>query len=311
MMIRRRLACSLLLLAAGLAGCRARTPNPLESPSVLATIDGRPILRDEFDAFSRTNLGSATETATPEVFSALFDQYVEEEVLANRASPAGSPHPAGPAERRAAVEAFLRKAVESAPPVDDADIAKYCEAHPERLALPERVKLRQILVRTQEEAKDIRARLAAGDTFEAVSRKFSIAPNADRGGPIGTITRGQLPPEFEAVIFRLRVGEVSAPVPAPSGYHFFLIESHELARTVPLAEVRGAIRQELEREREEERARGAAVAAVSAARVELAPDHFPFRYRGRWNGAPVAATGRDQSIGSVPVNSTANSGKQP
>jgi len=295
-----------VVLSLGLAsiletGCGNRPALPLEEPGTLATVEGRPVTRDELDRFVAERLGGAATEATPDVLSSLFDQFVEEEILASKSR---TPLVSGKIEarsqaRRSAAEAFLQRAADSAPPVTPGEVDDDYAAHPERFEFPERIRIRQIEVATEAAAREAQQRLKAGDSFIAVSKKLSRAPNADKGGMVGTITRGQLPLEFEQVVFRLKPKEWSPTVSAPSGYHIFLIESRDAARTIPLAEVREALRQELERERKEEWGRRAVSAALAVARVELAPDHFPFRYKGRWNpaltGAPeTAIPGREK-----------------
>lgn len=283
-----RPATTFLLGLAALApiGCR-KEPRPIEQPGTLAVVAGRPIVRDEFDRFVRERLGSAeADRASPEVLSALFDQLVEEEILVAKATGESKERPVDPAARRSAIERFLAKAAASAPPVGPADVEQWYAAHPERFALPERVRLRQILVRTEKEAREVEKRLAAGDPFEAVSKRWSVAPNADRGGAIGTISRGQLPPEFETAVFQLAPGRTTKAISAPSGWHVFLVEEKAVARTVPLDEVRETLREELDRERKEEASRRAIEAVRRGAAVELALDRFPFRYRGDFGGAP-------------------------
>ncbi len=67
--------------------------------------------------------------------------------------------------------------------------------------------LRQILVPTSNEARDVRRRLLREPhSFEALARTQSRAPEASAGGLMGTFARGQLPPELEAAAFALRGG---------------------------------------------------------------------------------------------------------
>ena len=57
--------------------------------------------------------------------------------------------------------------------------------------------LRQILVPTETEARDVRRRLQKDPkSFEALARARSKAPEAAAGGLMGTFSRGQLPPTW-------------------------------------------------------------------------------------------------------------------
>lgn len=69
-------------------------------------------------------------------------------------------------------------------------------------------------------ATEIRQALAAdGADFEAVARERSEDSSASNGGDVGEVGRGRLAPEYEAVAFELRPGQVSDVVETEFGYH--------------------------------------------------------------------------------------------
>lgn len=79
--------------------------------------------------------------------------------------------------------------------------------------------------RTREEARAIidSVRQAAVDDpsqFPALAAEHSDEPNSDEsGGDLGALTRGQTVPTFERAAFALAVGQVSAVIETPYGYH--------------------------------------------------------------------------------------------
>ena len=80
--------------------------------------------------------------------------------------------------------------------------------------------------------------------FADLSAEHSRAPNAQRGGEIGFVTRGELPKMFEDVIFALEPGQISDVVGTDTGYHLFLVEERRppgvatLEEAVPLITIR-------------------------------------------------------------------------
>lgn len=78
----------------------------------------------------------------------------------------------------------------------------------------EQVNLNAILLRTFEEAQQIKARIEKGEAFADVAREVSLddTSKAD-GGNLGWLPRGVLDIRFEDIAFRLNPGEVSIPVP--------------------------------------------------------------------------------------------------
>lgn len=74
------------------------------------------------------------------------------------------------------------------------------------------------LVRTRLE--EFRNRVLQGESFATLAILYSEDPgSARRGGELGFYSRGDLYPEFEAVAFGLRPGEVSEVVETQAGYH--------------------------------------------------------------------------------------------
>ncbi|MCK4537459.1 MAG: peptidylprolyl isomerase [Candidatus Krumholzibacteria bacterium] len=98
-----------------------------------------------------------------------------------------------------------------------------------------------ILVNTIEEAGTAR-KLLKTKSFAWVANHHSVDPVARRGGDLGYLTKGNMIPEFESVIFDMRPGEVSDIVHSDFGYHIIkLIGTREAQVKVTLDEVRGRI----------------------------------------------------------------------
>jgi peptidyl-prolyl cis-trans isomerase SurA len=88
-----------------------------------------------------------------------------------------------------------------------------------------------ILIRTPEEGatEDIQkakskvdsalTELKAGVSFAKVSASFSDAPNALEGGSLGWKKASQMPALFLDALKAMQVGEVSAPLRSPNGFH--------------------------------------------------------------------------------------------
>jgi peptidyl-prolyl cis-trans isomerase SurA len=72
----------------------------------------------------------------------------------------------------------------------------------------------------RERLRGYRNRIIAGERFETFAALYSEDPgSASRGGELGFYSRGELYPEFEAVAFRLKKGEVSDIVKTQAGFH--------------------------------------------------------------------------------------------
>ena len=79
---------------------------------------------------------------------------------------------------------------------------------------------------TRNQLLELRTSIVAGENFAELARKHSNDPSVlSNGGEMGWVGRGRMVPEYEAVAFRLKPGEVSMPFESPFGMHIMqLIE---------------------------------------------------------------------------------------
>lgn len=76
----------------------------------------------------------------------------------------------------------------------------------------------------KEEAKkkltELRERILSGENFNQLATKNSEDPSAQyNGGEMGYVGRGAMVPQFEAMAFKLKLGEISQPFESPFGFH--------------------------------------------------------------------------------------------
>lgn len=75
-------------------------------------------------------------------------------------------------------------------------------------------------LRIKEQLNDFRKRILDGTSFSTLAIMYSQDPgSAKKGGELGFYGRGQLYPEFEAVAFKLKEGEISHILETEAGYH--------------------------------------------------------------------------------------------
>lgn len=138
--------------------------------------------------------------------------------------------------------------------IDEGDLVEYYEANEDQFTRPEQVRVRHVFVRTDDrsaaEAREIlenaQERIAAGESFAQVAADLSEDPSsADRGGELGFIGRGQMPPEFEEAAFGATPGELVGPVEAAFGMHLLEVTERREGGVQPFPEVRGQIQTRL------------------------------------------------------------------
>ena len=184
----------------------------------------------------------------PEVKTALLEPFLEERVLLLEARARGLvADGAKPEEEARAVETMLAEAL-SGVSLTAEEVAAHCAQHRAEFDVPEMVVLRQIVVATSNEARDVRRRLVREPRgFEAMARAQSRAPEAGAGGLMGTFARGELPPDLEKAAFDLAPGVTSEVVETPLGHHVLRVDERRPARAASDEECRSRAEPSLKR----------------------------------------------------------------
>ncbi|MCB1543465.1 MAG: peptidylprolyl isomerase, partial [Rhodoblastus sp.] len=127
---------------------------------------------------------------------------------------------------------------------DDAVKARYEEAIKD-YEPKEEVHARHILVKTEEEAKDIKAKIDAGASFEEMAKEHSTDGSSQNGGDLDYFTKEMMVEPFGNAAFSMEVGAVSDPVQTQFGWHLIKVEDKRMSAPPPLEDVRDDIAREL------------------------------------------------------------------
>jgi peptidyl-prolyl cis-trans isomerase SurA len=156
-------------------------------------------------------------------------------------------------ERRLLAEKVVRTEVHANIDVTWGEVEKYYKEHSEEVGqIPEAFLVAGIMVapKVTESARQaaidrmdaVAGRLASGESFEDLARRYSDDTSAATGGDLGRFGRGVMVPEFEDAVFAMEEGEVSGIIPTRFGFHIVeVLEAtgtevrarHILARLAP------------------------------------------------------------------------------
>lgn len=148
------------------------------------------------------------------------------------------------------IEKLVNRELERTAHVSTAEVRRYYQDNQQEFDRPERVRVRQIVVSTEEEARAILAELQSGADFAALARKKSTAPEAEHGGDLGYFSMGEMPAEFN-VVFGLPKGGLSGVVKSPYGFHVFRLEDRQKAGRLSLEEASKEIAEKLLRQKQD------------------------------------------------------------
>lgn len=76
-----------------------------------------------------------------------------------------------------------------------------------------------ILVKTQQQAAELKAQLDKGADFSTLAKKHSLCPSKKKGGDLGEFRRGQMVKAFDDVVFKRPLLKVHGPIKTKFGYH--------------------------------------------------------------------------------------------
>ena len=252
------------MLAVSLGSLRAQQAAPAAADPVVLTVGSEKITQSMFqEIISSLPAQQQSQLQTPEARRSLAEQVAELKVMAQEAR-------ARKLDQSAAVRAkvalqsdqILANAVFqelTAGGADDASLRAYYAEHKQDW---DQVKARHILIRMQgsrvpvreghkdltadealAKAKEVRTKILGGAKFEDQAKiESDDVGSGENGGDLGTFGAGQMVPEFDEVVFKAPIGQVTDPIKTAYGYHLILVEER---KSKPFEDARGEIEQKI------------------------------------------------------------------
>ncbi|MFA5008586.1 MAG: peptidyl-prolyl cis-trans isomerase [Candidatus Omnitrophota bacterium] len=173
--------------------------------------------------------------------------------------------------------AKVRKDIEKDITVSYAEVRAFYDKNKEFFKEPRQIKIREIAVNTEVDAKDISIKLLSGEDFEKLARQYSVAPSRDKGGDRGWITPSledmQKNAKFWAAIATVEPGRVSNYFKADDGkYYIIKVEDAKGGGEVSFAEVEKKLEDALREDKAEQEVNKLIEDFKTKARVEKSED---------------------------------------
>lgn len=222
-----------------------------EESGVAATVNGDKILKS--DVMGVLKLNNVKEEDAAKAYPVVVDEIINEKLIDNAAAKADVEKSQAYQQRLAQAKEQLLKQVYLETFLKDKVTDKAVKAEYEKFKAENKgkqeVHARHILVKTEDEAKQVIKDLDSGAKFEDLAKERSSDPSAKNGGDIGWFAKGELIPEFSDAAFKLSKGTYTKePVKSQFGWHVIYVEDKR-ERTVPDEKaVDNAIRQKLGQE---------------------------------------------------------------
>ncbi len=238
--MKRWLSIALILsLTLALAACGRRNKT-------LATVGSSKITLGEFEDAYKLPMIPGDSVAVLAGKQELIDRMTEQKLMVNEAVARGmnkDPKLTQDLEELKKnillQELYKEEIVKRAQP-SDSDVKKFHEK------LGREVKASHILVKTEEEAKQVAKALKDGGDFTQLAASQSVDRNsAQRGGDLGWFGWGKMVEEFQSAAFSMKPGQISKPVKSAFGFHIIRLDSLRDVPLQPFEEMKDRIKQQL------------------------------------------------------------------
>jgi peptidyl-prolyl cis-trans isomerase SurA len=151
---------------------------------------------------------------------------------------------------------LLGREVFSRVQISTEEISKYYESHKQEFDRPEEVRIREILISSEnkesseipaleKKAQEVLQKARSGEKFDELATKYSDGNTAKEGGDLGYFPRGQMVKEIEDAAFKLRRGQVSDIIKTKFGFVIIKVEEKHEAGIQKMEVVMNDIRDQI------------------------------------------------------------------
>lgn len=227
----------------------AAAPAAYDASTVLATVNGTAITLGNVIVM-RDSLPQQYQSLPDEtLYKGIVQQLVDQTLLASQVSKSADTDPLVVKlqlqnQRVSALAGQIAQKVMTQP-VDEAAVkAAYDQQVADFKPAPE-YDASHILVKTEDEAKTLLDEIKGGADFATLAKDNSTDGSAAQGGELGWFSAGQMVPEFETAVAKMKVGEVAGPIQTQFGWHLIKLNAERDSTPPPLDQVRPDIENQL------------------------------------------------------------------
>ncbi len=196
---------------------------------IIATVNGKKITQKQYDQVIETIKSKNPEFKAGDNKEAIINELISRELLYQEAKKKKIDKDEKVAyvleQQRIElmIQALIQKTL-SQDPIKEKEIKK---VYKQKIAAggQQEFKARHILLKTEEEAKTIIAKLDTGSDFAELAKEKSTGPSAKSGGDLGWFAPGRMVPPFARAVAEMEKGKHSKkPVKTQFGWHVIKLE---------------------------------------------------------------------------------------
>ncbi|MBL0721758.1 MAG: peptidylprolyl isomerase [Sulfurovum sp.] len=252
----------------------------LVASDVLAVVDGKNITKQDAQSFVKATAPQASFKQLPANQQQMVTERLVERVLFLKASKKDEIEKSAEFEENLKklqdellVSLWMKKQMENAI-VSDSESKDFYTKNPDKFKVPATVRARHILVPDEKTAKEVIEKLKSlkgdklKDKFIELAKAESKGPTSTKGGDLGSFAKGQMVPEFDEAVFKLKKGEITlVPVKTQFGFHVIYLEDTQASSIVAYKDVKDKIVQSLKQKQFQEKLTEVAKELKSKAKI--------------------------------------------
>jgi parvulin-like peptidyl-prolyl isomerase len=239
------------------------TASGADKGEVLATVDEISVGSTEFEEMAARKQPAEGDALSLEEKTEVLDRLIDEKLLYKAALAKGLDQ--DPKVQKVMVNTLLREEVYSSvrnSDFNDEELQGYYEAHKDDFVVPEKVQIKRILIKVDDDTTDADAKAKAGelrgqlsrdtDRFKELAAKNSEDPFRRRGGDVGFVAKTGKPGLDDAVVakaFEMNVGQLSEAFKTDEGYNVILVANKRERVERTFQQMKGSVLRKVKNER--------------------------------------------------------------
>ena len=216
------------------------------SETVVVTVNGKDITVGHVIALANRLPDRFKQLPDIDLFKGVVDQLIQQSLLSHEVdADSKAIRLSIENETRALLATVALGEVEDAATTDELIEKAYNDQYSDATGTQE-FNAAHILVKTENEAKDLITKLESGVDFAQLARAKSTGPSGPNGGALGWFGLGQMVPQFEQAVVIMDIGAISPPVKTQFGWHVIKLNEKREKPAASLVEVRAQLIERLQ-----------------------------------------------------------------
>ncbi len=219
-----------------------------EDDEIIAVVNGSPLTEEDFQAYAKLRIGVRPGPNLPaDKRAELMEELINRELIYQQAMAEGF-------DKSPRVQRMIREQIRNIltserikklldeTPISEAELKRIYQEQVSQPAAME-YRARHILLKTEDEAKQVIAELNKGADFIELAKTRSIGPSAVEGGDLGWFALNQMVQPFANAVAKLKPGQYSKrAVQTKYGWHVILLEQTREVQPPPFEAMERQIR---------------------------------------------------------------------